>query len=73
MKKTVAFFLAVCMLIMATGCTAESKQEPENAADSVFYTKVIHIAFSLSFYQVNGLFDLMAFLRHRAPFAKHFR
>lgn len=41
MKRIIASLLLVCMLIVAAGCSAEAIQEPENAADSVLYGKIV--------------------------------
>lgn len=41
MKKVAALFLAVCMLILMSGCNADPAAEPKKTADSVLYGKIV--------------------------------
>lgn len=41
MKRVIALFLVVCMLIVAAGCCAESKSDPETVADSILMGKIV--------------------------------
>ena len=41
MKRMVAFFLAVCMFILAAGCSALAEPASENVADSILCGKIV--------------------------------